>query len=77
MTTAENNDGESHDTDWSDIDPAIREEGYQAGEAGKQWFDCPYPSTTRESLSWMAGLVESVRQNESSSQGQPITPGDR
>lgn len=77
MTTIESNEGGPHYIDPHDIDSAIRQEGYDAGKAGKQWFDCPYPSTTRESLSWMTGLVEAVREQEDTDDNrQPIGPGN-
>ncbi len=76
MTTSDNSGGGSHDIDADDIDPDIRQEGYQAGETGKQWFDCPYPSTTRESLSWMAGLVESIRDQDSNNMAHQNKRGD-
>ncbi len=42
--------------------PQAWQEGFEAGQHGKQWFDCPYRSCTAESLSWMDGLIEANAQ---------------
>lgn len=44
-------------------DPQAWQEGFEAGQRGQQWSDCPYHSGTTESLSWMAGLIEANARN--------------
>ena len=43
------------------LDLAAWDAGYAAGEAGEPLSSCPYPTSSRESLSWHSGFIEGER----------------